>query len=170
MKLLTNSDCQLILEGPKPSTGLEILVYGENYTIIEQDRDSEFYFNMPEDGLFQYFVLDFTEEPEDILEYIRERSILPEAQVFSICKLRKCLLEKEREYISNFLHGCSTNSHCKNSNEDVVRDFLLSTIFVLESLICSGQTTEALRILENIKSCDLCQTNNFNSCGCNGKN
>lgn len=172
MKLSTNSKCQLILDGPKPEVGLEVIVYGDKYTVIEREDESDtFFFDMPEDGLFQYFVLEFTEEPEDVLEYIREKSILPEAQVFSICKLRKCLLEKEREYISNFLHGCSTNSHCKTSdNENVTRDFLLSTVFVLEHLICAGETTEALRILKNIQSCTLCSDGKSTNCGCNGKN
>lgn len=173
MELLTNSKCQLILNGPKPETGLEVIVYGDDYTIIEREHDStEFYFDMPEDGLFQYFVLTFEEEPNDLLEYIQNNSEMLVAEVFSICKLRNCLLNKEKDYVSKFLHGCTTNTHCKNSNtEDVIRDFLLSTIFVLEHLICTGQTTEALRILKNIKSCTLCSDNKITTnCGCNGKN
>lgn len=173
MELLTNSKCQLILDGPKPETGLEVIVYNDNYTIIEREDDStEFFFDMPEDGLFQYFVLAFEEEPEDILEYIQDNAMHPELEVFSICKLRSCLLSKEKDYVSKFLHGCNTNTHCKSSDtEDVTRDFLLSTIFVLEHLICTGQTTEATRILKNIKSCTLCSDNKTTTnCGCNGKN
>jgi hypothetical protein len=127
---------------------------------------------MPEDGLFQYFVLTFEEEPKDILEYIQDNAVKPEGEVFSICKLRNCLLSKEKDYVSRFLHGCNTNTHCKSSDtEDVTRDFLLSTIFVLEHLICTGQTVEALRILKNIKSCTLCSDDKITTnCGCNGKN
>lgn len=171
MELLTNSKCQLILNGPKPE-GLEVIVYGDNYTIIERGDDStEFFFDMPEDGLFQYFVLTFEEEPKDILEYIQDNSVNPEAELFSICKLRSCLLSKEKNYVTKFLHGCNANTYCKNSDtEDVTRDFLLSTVFVLEHLICTGQTTEALRILKNLKSCTLCSDNVTTNCGCNGKN
>lgn len=174
MKLKTNSKCQLILDGVKPETGLEVIVYGDKYTVIEREDDStEFFFDMPEDGLFQYFVLDFEIEPKDLLEYIQDKRIMPEKdhQVFSICKLRNCLLSKEKEHISSFLHGCITNSHCKTSdNENITRDFLLSTVFVLEHLICAGETTEALRILKNIQSCTLCSNNKSTNCGCNGKN
>lgn len=171
MELLTNSKCQLILNGPKPETGLEVIVYGDDYTIVERENDADFFFDMPEDGLFQYFVLTFEDEPEDILEYIQDNSEMLVAEVFSICKLRNCLLSKEKDYVSRFLHGCDTNIRCKNSDtEDVDRDFLLSTVFVLEHLICTGQTTEALRILNNIKSCNLCSDNKTTNCGCNGKN
>ena len=175
MKLTTNSDCQLILDGKKPETGLEVIVYGDKYTIVERNAESTvFYFDMPEDGLFQYFVLTFKEEPKDLLEYIQDNSITPEegCKVFSICKLRKCLLNKEKDYVSKFLRGCNTGVHCKASDsEDTMRDFLLSTVFVLEHLICAGQTTEALRILKNIQSCTLCSDDKTTTnCGCNGKN
>ena len=126
---------------------------------------------MPEDGLFQYFVLIFEEDPKDLLEYIQDNSIMPLAETFSICKLRNCLLKKEKDFISKFLKGCGTNKHCIGNDDDVIRDFMLSTIFVLEHLICTGQTTEALRILKNISSCTLCSDNKpTNNCGCNGRN
>lgn len=172
MKLLTNSRCQLILDGLKPEVGLEIIVYNDKYTVVERDDDStEFYFDMPEDGLFQYFVLTFEEEPKDLLEYIEDNALMPVAEIFSICKLRNCLLHLEKDFITSFLKGCNTNTHCSNDASNVTRDFLLSTIFVLEHLICTGQTTEALRILKNISSCTLCSDNkSTNNCGCNGKN
>lgn len=171
MKLLTNSKCQLILEGSKPEAGLEVIVYNDKYTVVERESDStEFFFDMPEDGLFQYFVLNFEEEPKDLLEYIEDKSLMPIVETFSICKLRNCLLNAEKDYISKFLKGCSTNSHCSNDNMDITRDFLLSTIFVLEHLICTGQTAEATRILKNIGSCTLCSDNKTTNCGCHGKN
>ena len=171
MKLLTNSKCQLILDGLKPEKGLEVIVYNDKYTVVERESDStEFFFDMPEDGLFQYFVLNFEEEPEDLLEYIEDKSLMPIVEMFSICKLRNCLLNVEKDYISKFLKECSTNSHCSNDSIDVTRDFLLSTIFVLEHLICTGQTVEATRILKNISSCTLCSNNKTTNCGCHGKN
>lgn len=171
MKLLTNSKCQLILDGDKPETGLEVIVYNNKYTVIERENDStEFFFDMPEDGLFQYFVLNFEEEPKDLLEYIEDNSLMPTVEMFSICKLRNCLLNAEKDYVSKFLKGCNTNSHCSNDTEDSIRDFLLSTVFVLEHLICTGQTVEATRILKNINSCTLCSDNKSTNCGCHGKN
>lgn len=171
MKLLTNSKCQLILDGSKPKEGLEVIVYNDKYTIIERENDStEFFFDMPEDGLFQYFVLNFEEEPEDLLEYIEDNSLIPIVETFSICKLRNCLLNAEKNYISKFLKECDTNSHCSNNTTDIIRNFLLSTIFVLEHLICTGQTIEATRILKNVNSCTLCSDNKTTNCGCHGKN
>lgn len=173
MGLLINSKCQLILDEPKPKRGLEIIVYGDKYTIIEREDDStEFFFDMPKDGLYQYYILDFKEDesPEDLLEYIQDWSILPEYEIFSICKLRNCLLRKEKDYITKFLKGCATNSHCSNDTDDITRDFLLATIFVLEHLICTGQLPEATQILENISSCTLCSDVKSNNCGCNGRN
>lgn len=175
MELKTNSKCQLILDGDKPETGLEVIVYGDNVkTVIREEYESNYWkFDMPEDGLYQYFVLQFDVEPTDILKHINEYSLIPEVEIFSICKLRKCLLSKEKDYISKFLKGCTNGSgHCSNSNEeDMNRDFLLSTIFVLEHLICTGQITEATRILKNISSCSLCSNGKtINNCGCNGAN
>ena len=173
MELLTNSKCQLILDGEAPTSGLEVIVYGDKYTVVQRESNLNYWkFNMPEDGLFQYYVLYLENEPEDILEYIRINSEIPVAELFSICKLRKCLLSKEKDYISKFLKGCNGSGHCTNANEeDLNRDFLLATVFVLEHLICTGQTTEALRILNNISSCTLCSdSKTTNSCGCYGKN
>lgn len=39
MELLTNSKCQLILDGIKPETGLEVIVYNDKYTIVEREYD-----------------------------------------------------------------------------------------------------------------------------------
>ena len=128
---------------------------------------------MPEDGLYQYYTLYLSDEPNDLLEYIQDNSIIPEAEIFSICKLRNCLLQKEKDYINKFLSGCKPGGHCaKDTEDELVRDFLLSTIFVLEHLICMGKTVEALRILKNINSsCGFCSDNKtVNNCGCSSKN
>ena len=170
-ELLTNSDCQLIINGKKPEKGLEVIVYGDEYATIERNADSkEYYFNMPKDGRFQYFILDITGKPEDLLEYIQDNRITPIAETFSICRLRNCLLEMEKDHISNFLKGCKTDNHCANDTKNVTRDFLLSTIFVLEHLICSGFPEKASIILRNLESCQICPNGVTNDCGCNGKN
>jgi hypothetical protein len=127
---------------------------------------------MPEDGLFQYFVLPYDEirEATDLIEFIQDKVKVPQAEVFSICKLRNCLLKMEKDYVNAFLKGCVTNSHRSNDSENTTRDFLLATVFVLEHLICAGNTSEALRILKNIQSCTSCANiNSKNNCGCNGR-
>jgi hypothetical protein len=39
VKLTTNSKCQLILDGPKPEAGLELIVYGDEYVLVDRDSD-----------------------------------------------------------------------------------------------------------------------------------
>ena len=73
MKLLTNSKCQLILDGLKPEKGLEVIVYNDKYTVVERESNStEFFFDMPEDGLFQYlFDIDFKQTDEFICDFTK---------------------------------------------------------------------------------------------------
>lgn len=172
MKLITTSDCNLILEGT-PTEGLEVLVF--NYKdVIVIDRDANntsgvYTHVMENDGLYQYYVLDITDEemPEDLLKYIQTYKEDPEedCEVFSICKLRNCLIEKEKNAITSFLKGCSTNSHC-NSDNKATDDFLLVTIFVLESLICKGNYEEAMRILDAVSTCGVCGSTSNKKCNC----
>lgn len=43
MELKTNSKCQLILDGDKPETGLEVIVYGDNVkTVIREEYESNY--------------------------------------------------------------------------------------------------------------------------------
>lgn len=174
MELKINANCQLILDGEKPESGLEVIVYGDNIEVVARKEDETNYwkFDMPEDGYYEYYVLQFDIEPEDILDHIRKYGAEPQGFIFSICKLRNCLLQKEKEYISKFLHGCNHSGNCSKSDEESLeRDFLLSTIFVLEHLICIGNVEDATRILNNLKSCTVCSNDKINnSCGCNGKN
>lgn len=181
MKIKTTSDCKLILEGA-PKSGKEILLYNyEEVISIDREDDSNVYtYKMEKDGLYQYFVLTFSEEeqPEDLVDYINDYKIDPEVsdnntplEVLSICKLRNCLLEKEKEMINSFLKDCGGKAKCSSTSSDKsINDFLLVSVFLLENLICRGNYQEALRILEGISGCNgVCgEKSNTKKCNCCG--
>lgn len=170
MKLITTSDCNLILEG-YPGQGIEVLLF--NYTdIIRIDRENDsdpnvHIYHMDRDGLYQYYLLDIADEVTDLVEYIRQYKEDPEpdCEVFSICKIRNCLIEKEKQAIHSFLKGCSTNSHCSLDNKQI-NDFLLASIFLLENLICKGNYEEAMRITNAISTCSVCKDTLSTTCNC----
>lgn len=69
--------------------------------------------------------------------------------VFSICKLERCLVSLQKKIIDN----CYTNK-CETDNDlKYKRDFILDSIFVLKYLISVHNYTEAQRILDNLSSC-----------------
>jgi hypothetical protein len=74
-------------------------------------------------------------------------------------------MEKEKQAISAFLRGCSTNSHC-NSDDKSINDFLLVSIFLLENLTCKGNYEEAIRITDAISACSLCKDTLSTTCNC----
>lgn len=43
MELKTNSKCQLILDGEMPTSGLEVIVYGDNYTVVQRNTSETNY-------------------------------------------------------------------------------------------------------------------------------
>jgi hypothetical protein len=171
MKLTQTSDCNLILEG-YPSPGLEVLVYNyDDIIVINRDGDEQkdvHIYTMERDGLYQYYLLDIadTATEKDILDYIRKYKEDPEVncEIFSICKIRNCLIDKEKTAITSFLKGCTTNSHCNTSNK-ATDDFLLVSIFLLENLICRGNYEEAIRIVNAISTCGICNTKS-KTCNC----
>lgn len=90
-----------------------------------------------------------------------------EIAVFSICRLRKCLVKMQKESISN----CKKNK-CNKANEtEYMRDFLFISIYILEGLICEKRYAEAMDMLTSLTQCtSICDTANpkKSSCGCNG--
>ena len=112
-----------------------------------------YYCELSKDGLYLYHCGET--EPE---------------QVFSICKLRECLLNVEKDAIHKFLYTCNnTGKTCKEMSN--IADFLLVSVFVLEQLICVGDYVEATRILSIINNgCGICDTDTKTlDCNC-GKN
>ena len=170
MKLITTSDCNLILEGT-PEPGLEVLLFNyEEIIVINREEDLKpdtHIHTMDRDGLYQYYVLDVDDKVTDLVEYIQKYKEDPEqdCEVFSICKMRNCLIEKEKSAINSFLKGCSTNSHCDVENK-TVNDFLLVSMFLLENLICKGNYKEAIRIINAISTCNVCENTISKTCNC----
>lgn len=93
-----------------------------------------------------------------------------EKPIFSICKISLCLENLQRKYIfeQNPLY---TGSKCGNDSDKSIRDFLFSSIFLLRILIKQQRYEEALKILNILDNCELCNSTykykNKNLCGCN---
>lgn len=79
--------------------------------------------------------------------------------VFSICKLEKCLISLQKKIINM----CYTNECITDKDLKYKRDFLLDSIFVLNYLISVKNFTEAQRILDNLSSCGNICEDEFNS-------
>lgn len=79
--------------------------------------------------------------------------------LFSICNLTKCFVSLQKDLIKK----CGTCTTSDTTN----RDFILSTIFVLDYLKDTNNFKEAQRILDNITECgNFCSTGNkFDCCG-----
>lgn len=155
-KLLLNSDCQLIIENYTVGN----IVHNGKEIKIETDSNERKYCHLESDGLYELIV---------------EGESTPRASLFSICKLRDCLLQKERGYINKFLSNCTGSADCTKNSNSTIADFLLVSIFVLEQLICAGNYDDATTILESITNsgCGLCTENNnlqINDCGCGKTN
>lgn len=174
MCLNVNSNCELTLDGTPTVVGLEIIIHNNDVINIIREKSDYWETKLDEDGLYSYYILNFDKEPENIIEYIKTNDCQPVQEVFSICKLRKCLLQREKGYINDFLSNCSGGViNCGKTNSDnVISDFLLVSIFILEQLICCGNFDEATRILNliNNNGCGFCndKQTTFNDCKCNG--
>lgn len=172
MELNVNSNCELTLDGVPEVSGLEVIVHNDEVITIDREMPDYWETTLTEDGLYEYYILNFNEdEPEDLIKYITENSYTPVQSVFSICQLRKCLLNREKDYIKHFLSSCSGSvANCgKQSDNSTMADFLLASIFVLEQLICCGNFDEAKRILNiiNNDNCGLCGEDKKTTKDCN---
>ena len=94
----------------------------------------------------------------------------PIKNVFSVCKLQRCLVYLQRQLLLNNSKICSYDKCKTDENLRNRRDFLLSAMYVFDYLKDMGNFTEAQRILDNLSSCNsLCGEelgNIDNSCGC----
>lgn len=121
-------------------------------------NDLNIYFNnqIINDLKFLVDILSTLNEGEGLLHYEKE-------EIFSICKLKKCLIELQKKAITSY----KSNS-CKNINpERQNRDFLFISIYILENLICNERYTEATEIIKSIESCGIGCTISTNKSKCN---
>lgn len=83
--------------------------------------------------------------------------------LFSVCNLQKCLVSLQRQILNSSCNNCDQMKDVK-----LRRDFILSSLYVLDFLKDSNNFEEAQRILDNLESCSnsMCGNNSENSCGC----
>ena len=88
-----------------------------------------------------------------------------EEPIFSICRISRCLENLQRKYIFNETHFVGK---CKDDSDKNLRDFLFSSVFILKMLIRQQRYEEALKILNTINTCGMCDSyiNSKNSCNC----
>lgn len=181
MELKLNTNCQLFVEGvptiKEGYTTIELIVSDSNPSdfMIETNRTTDkIVYDLPTDGLYNYY---------EILWPIHKPMIFVDAMItslgmgnlqedqevevtqdsiFSICKLRNCTLNLEKQSINDFVNG---KSSCKKSGWRE-HDLLLVAVFVLENLICQQRFTEASMILEKVSSCTICENNSYKPCNC----
>lgn len=180
MEIKSNIKCQLIIEGlPEKVDGfkkIEVILHNEqldNFAVIVDRTEVDWTYDMPSDGLYIYYEIDWPEDesiPNDFIGYMMsDLSKLTEwerLKHFSICKLRHCTMELEKEMIYDFISNCNSNNCDKKSSEQYARDILLIGIFVLENLICQQRYSEATMILDSLTSCNLCKDSITKKCNC----
>lgn len=98
-----------------------------------------------------------------ILDNYASQSFSFQKEIFTYCKLKKCLVNLQRKTLLS-LGTC-------NSNDDIYnRDFLLSALYVLDYLKDTNNYSEGQRIIEVLTTCGgfLCEENSSinNNCGC----
>ena len=87
-------------------------------------------------------------------------------EVFSTCKIRKCLVSLQHKML---LESCSSNSCTTSDNVRNTRDFLFGALYVLDYLKETNNFEEAQRIIDNLSTCDFpCKEDSIttNDCGC----
>ena len=117
------------------------------------------YVNTDKEGIDIETVLDGDPDPDPF-----------ETELFTIHNLRNCLLNYEKKIIGNGLCNCASGSGivCGSSEDKQMADFLLSTVFVIEHLVCHEDYMTAAEIVEKIHGCNgMCQQNVSETKKCN---
>lgn len=121
------------------------------------------------------------ENSEEIINYIEAYELVqnggasqtfycPKENVFSVCKLQRCLVSLQRQLLLTNKCDCGRNNCNDNVSLRNQRDFLLSALYVFDYLKDIRNFTEAQRILDNLSACgSICgdKLNDLNNdCGC----
>lgn len=188
MELEINDKCQLIVSGmwdvenfnSGTQDKIEVLVYWDDYTkyqIVTNRTTDSLVWDLPKDGWFQYFQINLNKnididknDPEALINHVNSSANstdFKKKDIFSICKLRNCTIELEKESIHNFINHHKEYS-CKKIKGQSTKDLLLIAVFVLENLIVKGKYLDATMIVESLSTCDtLCKSNKSQTCNCN---
>ena len=156
---------------------------------VSKERD-DYVYPLQRDGLHVYYIVKLSEDedatikynnglyyegkPINIKEFLDILSNLDSDDiedysmrlVFSICNLRRCLVELQR----NFNNDCRKGFCNKTDATKQMRDFLFISIYILETLICQERYSEATDILDSLSSCSyICNSVSYKKTGCNCK-
>lgn len=146
--------------------------------LYQYNDTSDIEFDTPlciEDALSKYSqniidnstIIDY-KDLQNILEadLLGDQVLYCKKNTFTICNLIKCFVSLQKQVIKNEL------SYSCMRTEDVSkqRDFLLSTIYVLDYLKDINNFAEAQRIIDSVTECTTLCSNISNdcNCGCNG--
>ena len=185
MNLNINQKCQLIVSGnwdvanfnSNNQDKIELLVYDDDYSIykIEKNRSSEtLVWDLEKDGRYLYFQINLRKDidtvditnPNSIIAHLESPTNSTDyiaKEIFSICKLRNCTIQLEKESIHNFI-----KNPCTKTKDQFHRDILLIAIFVLENLIAQERYAEASMIVDSLSSCGTLCKSESKTCNCNG--
>lgn len=162
-KISTNRDFYVY---PLKTDGLYVY-YLMEITTVPENKNKGLYYNLKESDLYlngkvvndlTYLVevIPTLNEGEGLIDFLSE-------EIFSICKLKKCLLELQKQSISTYKSGKCKNIDSNKHN----RDFLFISIYILENLICNERYTEAIEIVKSIEGCGINCNSSTNKTRCN---
>lgn len=152
---------------------------------------------IPEDGYYKYYKIIVYKDPlkgqvywdgstlkngdsdllvEDLDSYVNSEvayklgilNYCEPISFFSICNLKKCIMELQKNYIQNHLQWCD-KAYCKQYNNNEFK-FLFITVSLLDQLIECGKYNQVEKILESISTCNsICSKLKYNKkCNCHG--
>ena len=181
----------------------EAIIFKVHEVNIPEDPNGVYLYKLPKDGWYVYYqfntiIHEFTTENigfyydpvnktfmyndikvknEDIINYIDSSNVddCIIEDIFSICKLRNCLLKLQKKYICKHIQNCHEVICDDEDQLRTYRDFLFVSVYMLENLICQQRYIEALTILSKISTCNpICEeldttstSNPVNDCNCN---
>lgn len=153
---------------------------------------------LPKDGYYRYYKVAVYNKPskgqiywdgltlkngnsilsvEDLDSYLMDPTLAFELGIlnyctpipfFSICNLKKCVMELQKKHIQDHLPWCN-KMHCKQYDDEEFK-FLFITVSLLEQLIECGKYSQVEKILESISTCtSICSNLEYNKkCNCHG--
>lgn len=98
---------------------------------------------------------------DELFDNLGSQSFFCKKIVFTICNLIKCFVSLQHEIVAKL-----SANYCYNT-ESQKRDFLLSTIYVLDYLKDINNFAEAQRIIDSLEECNMLCVNNNTGCCCN---
>lgn len=103
---------------------------------------------------------------EELFDNLGSQSFFCKKIVFTICNLIKYFVSLQRKTLAKL-----SSNYCYDDSQNALqKDFILSTIYVLDYLKDINNFAEAQRILDNITECDLIDSKIVSdNCGCYGK-